>query len=64
MKSCFDEGRRAVDEEIPFDEYPLAGTYPRELYEEEAIKLGINIDEVGESEALRRIIEFHNKNGK
>jgi hypothetical protein len=59
LKSCFDSGMSSVEEKVSFEDFPLAGTYPRELYQEEAHKLGIDIDEVGESEALKRILEYH-----
>lgn len=37
-------------------DYPLAHTYPRELFEDEARRLGLDIDALGEAETVRRII--------
>jgi hypothetical protein len=56
VKHSYEEGVRAVDVLADFEDYPIAHTYPRELFEEEAQRMGINIDEVGETEAIRRIM--------
>ena len=50
------EGMRAADVLASFEDYPISQTYPRELFEEEAKRLGIDIDEIGETEAIRRIV--------
>jgi len=39
-----------------FDDYPIVGTYPVELFENEAKRLGIDIKKVGEEEAIRQIV--------
>ena len=36
---------------------PIALAYPREIFEDEARRLGIDIDEVGLEEAVRQIVE-------
>jgi len=54
-KNC-EEGMRAADVLADFEDYPISQTYPRELFEDEARRLGIDIDEVGETEAIRRIV--------
>ncbi len=41
--------------------YPLTLYYPRELFEEEALRHGIDIDKVGIEEAVRRLVT---KNGR
>ena len=58
------EGMRAADVMAAFEDYPIAQTYPRELFEEEARRLGIDIDEVGETEAIRRITAIQMDRGK
>jgi hypothetical protein len=58
------EGMRAADVLSTFEDYPIAQTYPRELFEEEAKCLGIDIDEVGETEAIRRIMAIQMDQGK
>lgn len=58
------EGMRAADVLSTFEDYPLAHTYPRELFEDEAKRLGIDIDEVGETEAIRRIMAIQMDQGK
>jgi hypothetical protein len=62
-RSC-KEGMRAADVLATFEDYPIAQTYPRELFEEEARRLGIDIDEVGETEAIRRIMAIQMDQGK
>jgi hypothetical protein len=39
-----------------FDTLPIAHTYPRELFEDEAKMLGIDIDALGEDEAIKQIL--------
>lgn len=56
IKRNCQEGMRAADVLATFEDYPISQTYPRELFEEEARRLGIDIDEVGETEAIRRIV--------
>jgi len=58
------EGMRAADVLATFEDYPIAQTYPRELFEEEARRLGIDIDAVGETEAIRRITANQMDRGK
>jgi hypothetical protein len=50
------EGMREADVLASFEDYPISQTYPRELFEEEAKRLGIDIDALGETEAIRRIV--------
>jgi len=64
VKRNCEEGMRAADVLADFEDYPIAQTYPRELFEEEAKRLGIDIDEVGETEAIRRIMEIQMDRGK
>jgi hypothetical protein len=64
VKQGCEEGMRAANVLAAFDDYPIAQTYPRELFEEEAKKLGIDIDEVGETEAIRRIMAVQMDQGK
>lgn len=56
VKRNCEEGMRAADVLAAFEDYPIAQTYPRELFEDEAKRLGIDIDAVGETEAIRRIM--------
>jgi len=58
------EGMREADVLAAFEDYPIAQTYPRELFEEEARRLGIDIDELGETEAIRRIMAIQMDQGK
>jgi hypothetical protein len=58
------EGMREADVLAAFEDYPIAQTYPRELFEDEAKRLGIDIDEVGETEAIRRIMAVQMDRGK
>ena len=58
------EGMREADVLAAFEDYPIAQTYPRELFEEEARRLGIDIDAVGETEAIRRIMANQMDQGK
>ncbi|TSA09969.1 MAG: hypothetical protein D4R73_06090 [Deltaproteobacteria bacterium] len=58
------EGIRAANVLETFEDYPIAQTYPRELFEEEARRLGIDIDAVGETEAIRRIMAIQIDHGK
>ena len=39
-----------------FDSLPILGTYPRELFEDEARRQGIDFDRDGEEAAIRRIV--------
>ena len=56
FKKNFDEGKRLAQMSVTFDDLPIILTYPRELFEEEARRLGINIDKIGEKEAIRQIV--------
>jgi hypothetical protein len=58
------EGMREADVLAAFEDYPIAQTYPLELFEEEAKRLGIDIDAVGETEAIRRIMANQMDQGK
>jgi len=58
------EGMREADVLAAFEDYPIAQTYPRELFEDEAKRLGIDIDKVGETEAIRRIMAVQMDRGK
>jgi hypothetical protein len=42
-----------------FDNLPIAATYPQELFEEEARRLGIDFKELGRVEAIKRIVAHH-----
>jgi hypothetical protein len=57
------EGIREADVLSAFEDYPIAQTYPRELFEDEAKRLGIDIDTVGETEAIRRIMAIQMDRG-
>jgi len=57
IKKKKEESQRAAEVLASFDDYPIAGTYPRELFEEEAKKLGIDIDALGEKAAIKLIVE-------
>jgi ABC-type proline/glycine betaine transport system ATPase subunit len=57
IKKKKEESQRAAEFLASFDDYPIAGTYPRELFEGEAKKLGIDIDALGQKEAIKLIIE-------
>jgi len=60
---CVTETRKALEETRRFTEffsttdssYALSRHYPRELFEEEASRLGIDIDAVGIDEAVKQI---------
>jgi len=56
FKKNFDEGSHLAQISDAFADLPIISTYPRELFEEEARRLGINIDEIGEKEAIRQIV--------
>jgi hypothetical protein len=56
VKRNIDEGRRISDALASFDDLPIASTYPKELFAEEARRLGIDIDAMDEKEAIRRIV--------
>jgi hypothetical protein len=58
------EGMREADVLASFEDYPISQTYPRELFEEEAKRLGIDIDAVGETEAIRRIVAHQMDRGQ
>jgi hypothetical protein len=64
VKRNCEEGMREADILATFGDYPIAQTYPRELFEEEARRLGIDIDAVGETEAIRRIMAVQMDRGK
>ena len=63
VKQGCKEGMREADVLSTFEDYPIAQTYPRELFEEEAKKLGIDMDELGETEAIRRIMAIRMERG-
>ena len=62
---CVRETRKALNETRRFADffadtdssYALSRHYPRELFEEEALRLGIDIDAVGIDEAVRQIFD-------
>ncbi len=56
LKKNIDEAKQLVEQSIAFEDLPITSTYPRELFEEDARRLGINIDEIGEKEAIKRIV--------
>ncbi|MHB8909453.1 MAG: hypothetical protein ACYDAA_11310 [Syntrophales bacterium] len=58
VKRNLDEGRRISDALSSFDDLPIASTYPKELFAEEARRLGIDIDALDEKEAIRRIVSL------
>jgi len=64
VKRNCEEGMREANILATFEDYPIAQTYPRELFEEEAQRLGIDIDAVGETEAIRRIMAVQMDRGK
>jgi hypothetical protein len=57
LKKAKQESQRIEDFLASFDDYPIAGTYPKELFEDEAEKLGIDMDALGEKEAIKLIIQ-------
>jgi len=59
FKKNYAEVQQEVEQAIALEDLPIASTYPRELFEEEAKRLGIDIDAVGEQEAIKRIVMFH-----
>jgi len=56
VKKSLDEGKRIGESLSSFEDYPIVGTYPVELFESEAQRLGIDIKKVGEAEAIRQIV--------
>ncbi len=64
VKQSCKAGMREADILGTFEDYPIAQTYPRELFEEEAKRLGIDIDALGETEAIRRITAVQMDRGK
>ncbi len=56
FKKNYDEVQQLIEQNIAFEDLPIASTYPRELFEEEAKRLGIDIDAVGEQEAIKQIV--------
>jgi hypothetical protein len=58
VKKNLDEGRRISETLSAFDDLPIASTYPRELFEDEARRLGIDMNAMGEKEAIRRIVSL------
>jgi len=56
VKKNLNEGQRMGEVLSSFDDYPIVGTYPVELFENEAKRLGIDIKKVGEEEAIRQIV--------
>ena len=57
LEKAKQESDRIEDFLASFDDYPIAGTYPRELFEDEAKKLGIDMDALGEKEAIKLIVQ-------
>ena len=59
-QECFRQAAEEMDFfESPDSSFTLTRHYPREIYEDEAKRLGIDIDEVGIDEAVRRIFAHH-----
>jgi len=59
-KEAFESASEELDVFASLDtSYTLTRHYPRELYEDEAARLGIDIDEVGIDEAVRLIFAEH-----
>jgi hypothetical protein len=56
FKKSIVEAKHLAEQAIAFEDLPITSTYPRELFEEDAKKLGINIDELGEKEAIKQIV--------
>jgi hypothetical protein len=50
------KGEEIKDYLSSFDSLPILGTYPRELFEDEARRQGIDFDRDGEEAAIRRIV--------
>lgn len=66
-KHVMDETTRFMDFFKNSDSsYTLSRHYPRELFEDEATRLGIDIDEIGIDEAVKCIFEqqYENEQGK
>jgi hypothetical protein len=62
-KEAFEQASEGLDVFASLDtSYTLTRHYPRELFEEEAAKLGVDIDEVGIDEAVRLIFAQHGYN--
>lgn len=65
VKKNLHEGQRIGEVLSSFEDYPIVGTYPAELFESEAERMGIDIKKIGEKEAIRQIVaESLNPNGK
>jgi len=47
---------REGDALLSFDSLPILHTYPWELFEDEAKRLGIDVEKVGKDEAIRLIV--------
>jgi len=56
FKKNFDEGKRLAQMSATFADLPIISTYPREFFEEEARRLGIDIDKIGEKEAIKHMV--------
>lgn len=57
-KECFEEAAGLAEFfSSPQSSYGVTLHYPRELFEEDAKRLGIDMDELGTEEAVRRIVE-------
>ena len=56
VKKNLIEGQRIGEVLSSFEEYPIVGTYPAELFEKEAERLGIDIKKLGEKETIRQIV--------
>jgi hypothetical protein len=57
LEKAKQESEKVEDFLASFDDYPIAGTYPRELFEDEAKRLGIDMDAIGEKEAIKLIVQ-------
>ncbi len=56
VKKNLNEGQRLGEVLSSFEDYPIVGTYPAELFESEAERLGIDMKKLGEKEAIRQIL--------
>lgn len=59
MRRNFRDGMRIEKALESFDQYPIAQTYPYELFEEEAKRLGIDSSSVDKTKAIRKILAKH-----
>jgi hypothetical protein len=56
VRKNLNEGQRIGEVLSSFEDYPIVGAYPVELFENEAERLGIDIKKMGEKEAIRQIV--------